>query len=167
MGGDSWSAIDGKWAGPLQEVRDGAESYAQQAFVEETRSDGSKGVCYRFYSEETKGYHVVGNMFGIANILEANKSYKLTVSLKFTVPNPGERDTITVGCIGTTDNSGDVTVTSKDEWQTVTYTFKTGFIFDGAYIYIGPAGLTHETATLNEIQAGFNLLIDSISLVEE
>ena len=167
LGGDSWSAIDGKWAGPLQEVRDGAESYAQQAFVEETRSDGSKGVCYRFYSEETKGYHVVGNMFGIANILEANKSYKLTVSLKFTVPNPGERDTITVGCIGTTDNSGDVTVTSKDEWQTVTYTFKTGFIFDGAYIYIGPAGLTHETATLNEIQAGFNLLIDSISLVEE
>lgn len=49
----------------------------------------------------------------------------------------------------------------------MTYTFKTGFIFDGAYIYIGPAGLTHETATLNEIQAGFNLLIDSISLVEE
>ena len=34
LGGDTWTAIDGKWAGPLQEGRDGAESYAQQAFVE-------------------------------------------------------------------------------------------------------------------------------------
>lgn len=166
LGGDSWAAKDGAWAGPLQEVREGAESYAQQAFVEETRSDGSKGICYRFYSEATKGWHTTGNTFGISSLLEANKSYKLTVSLKLTVPNPGEKDSIEVGVTNSTENSGPVTVTAKDEWQTVTYTFKTGFIFDGAYIYVGPSGVNN-SIVLGEIQAGFNLLIDSISLVEE
>ena len=147
-------------------MREGAESYAQQAFVEETRSDGSKGICYRFYSEATKGWHTTGNTFGISSLLEANKSYKLTVSLKLTVPNPGEKDSIEVGVTNSTENSGPVTVTAKDEWQTVTYTFKTGFIFDGAYIYVGPSGVNN-SIVLGEIQAGFNLLIDSISLVEE
>ena len=166
LGGDSWAAKDGAWAGPLQEVREGAESYAQQAFVEETRSDGSKGICYRYYSEATKGYHTTGNTFGISSLLGANKSYKLTVSLKLTVPNPGERDSIEVGVTNSTENSGPVTVTAKDEWQTVTYTFKTGFIFDGAYVYVGPSGVNN-SIVLGEIQAGFNLLIDNISLVEE
>ena len=48
----------------------------------------------------------------------------------------------------------------------MTYTFKTGFIFDGAYVYVGPSGVNN-SIVLGEIQAGFNLLIDSISLVEE
>ncbi len=164
LGGDSWVPIEEVWAGPLQEVRDGCESPAKQEFVDETLSNGEEGTCYHFYSEAETGYHIVGNTFGITDLVEANKTYKLTVSLKYTVPNPGaERDNMGVGC-----NVGEapaVKVPSSSEWQTVTYTFTVGENFETVYIYVSPIDHPHEIV-IGDIQAGFDLLIESISLVE-
>ena len=38
--------------------------------------------------------------------------------------------------------------------------------FETAYIYISPIEHEHESIIIGDIQAGFDLLIDSISLVE-
>ena len=165
LGGDSWSPIEETWAGPLQEKRDGCESSAMQEFVETTCSDGNEGICYHFYSEATTGHHIVANTYGISDLIEANKTYKLTVSMKYTVPNPGgERDNMAVGC--SLDKSSMVKVSSSENWQTVTCTFTVGDDFETAYIYVSPYSIDHEHIIIGEIQAGFDLLIDSISLVE-
>lgn len=165
LGGDSWAPIEETWAGPLQEVRDGCESPAQQELIEETRADGTEDICYHFYSEAEEGFHIIGNTMGITDLVEANKTYQLTVSLKYTVPNPGgERDNMAVGC-----NAGAAPATkvqSSEEWQTVTYTFTVGENFETVYIYVGPVNHPHESIVIGEIQAGFDLLIDHISLVE-
>ena len=165
LGGDSWTPIEEAWAGPLQEKRDGCESSAMQEFVETTCSDGEEGICYHFYSEATTGYHIVGNTYGISDLIEANKTYKLTVSLKYTVPNPGaEMDNMAVGC--NLDEASVVKVGSDESWQTITTTFTVGDEFETAYIYISPIEHEHESIIIGDIQAGFDLLIDSISLVE-
>ncbi len=165
LGGDSWTPIEETWAGPLQEKRDGCESSAMQEFVETTCSDGNEGICYHFYSEATTGYHIVANTYGISDLIEANKTYKLTVSMKYTVPNPGgERDNMAVGC--SLDKSSMVKVSSSENWQTVTCTFTVGDDFETAYIYVSPYSIDHEHIIIGEIQAGFDLLIDRISLVE-
>jgi len=165
LGGDSWVPIEESWAGPLQEKRDGCESPAMQEFVETTCSDGNEGICYHFYSEATTGHHIVANTYGISDLIEANKTYKLTVSMKYTVPNPGgERDNMAVGC--SLDKSSMVKVSSSENWQTVTCTFTVGDDFETAYIYVSPYSIDHEHIIIGEIQAGFDLLIDSISLVE-
>lgn len=165
LGGDSWSPIEEVWAGPLQEKRDECESVAMQEFVEETRSDGTEGICYHFYSEGTTGYHIVGNTMGITDLVAANKTYRLTVSLKYTAPEPGEeRDNMAVGC-----NVGDtpaVKVNSSKDWQTITYDFTVGDSFELVYFYVGPINHPHDSIVIGEIQAGFDLLIDHISLVE-
>ncbi len=165
LGGDSWTPIEETWAGPLQEKRDGCESSAMQEFVETTCSDGNEGICYHFYSEATTGYHIVGNTYGISDLIEANKTYKLTVSLKYTVPNPGEAmDNMAIGC--SLDETSMVKVNSSENWQTVTCTFTVGDEFETAYIYVSPVEHEHESIVIGDIQAGFDLLIDSISLVE-
>lgn len=165
LGGDSWTPIEETWEGPLQEKRDGCESLAMQEFVETTCSDGEEGICYHFYSEATTGYHIVGNTYGISDLIEANKTYKLTVSLKYTVPNPGaEMDNMAVGC--NLDEASVVKVGSDESWQTITTTFTVGDEFETAYIYISPIEHEHESIIIGDIQAGFDLLIDSISLVE-
>lgn len=165
LGGDSWVPIEESWAGPLQEKRDGCESPAMQEFVETTCSDGNEGICYHFYSEATTGYHIVGNTYGISDLIEANKTYKLTVSLKYTVPNPGEAmDNMAIGC--SLDETSMVKVNSSENWQTVTCTFTVGDEFETAYIYVSPVEHEHESIVIGDIQAGFDLLIDSISLVE-
>ncbi len=165
LGGYSWVAIEESWAGPLQEKRDGCESPAMQEFTETTCSDGEEGICYHFYSEATTGYHLLTNTYGISDLVEANKTYKLTVSLKFTVPKPGEgRDKIAVGC--NLSKASKVEVGSSENWQTISTTFTVGDEFETVYIYVGPYTMDHETIVLGDIQAGFDLLIDSISLVE-
>lgn len=134
--------------------------------MEETLSDGTEGTCYHYFSDSTTGYHVSANTFGIMDVLDENKSYQLTISLKYTVPNPGaERDNLGVGCnIG---NTPTVKVNSSEDWQTVTYSFQTGSDVENAYIYIGPYGATMDNGLIiGEIQAGFDLLIENISLVE-
>lgn len=165
LGGDSWVPIEESWAGPLQEKRDGCESPAMQEFVETTCSDGNEGICYHFYSEATTGYHIVGNTYGISDLIEANKTYKLTVSLKYTVPNPGEAmDNMAIGC--SLDETSMVKVNSSENWQTVTCTFTVGDEFETAYIYVSPVEHEHESIVIGDIRAGFDLLIDSISLAE-
>ena len=55
---------------------------------------------------------------------------------------------------------------SSENWQTISTTFTVGDEFETVYIYVGPYTTDHETIVLGDIQAGFDLLIDSISLVE-
>jgi lipoprotein len=164
LGGDSWVAIEDAWAGPLNEKRDGCENFVKQEFIETTLSDGSDGICYHYYSDSTTGFHVSGNTFGIMSQLEENKSYQLTLSLKFTVPNPtAARATIGVGCnLG----SAPTIVSSSEEWQTITYTFNAGADVENAYLYVGPCTADMNGLKIGEIQAGFDLLIESVSLVE-
>ena len=165
--GDKWVAQLDKWAGPLNEKRDGCESFAQQEFTEATLPDGTEGTCYHFFSEAETGFHVIGNTFGLWDTLEANKSYTLTVTLKYTVPNPGTNlDNMHVGY--SLDSTSKVKVAASEEWQTVTCNFKTGAdIPEGqAYIYVGPATGGHPSIMIGDIQAGFDLLICDVSLVE-
>ena len=166
LGGDTWTAIDDVWGGPLQEKRDGAENAALQELVEEELSDGTSGICYHFYSDSTLGYHIVGNTFGLGNVVSPNKTYKVTATLKYTVPNPGaEKDDMHIVYSGA-DKSTAVKVESKNEWQKVEYTFTTGADIDGTYLVIGPISLDGLSIMLGDIQAGFDLLIENINLVE-
>lgn len=165
LGGDSWVPLEGQWAGPLNEKRD-CEDFAKQEFVEATLSDGTEGICYHFFSDSTTGYHVNGNTFGIMDLLEKNKTYKLTVTLKYTVPKPGDpRDCMGLGCnIGGTPV---MKIKASEEWQTITYTFKTGTDLENAFIYISPYGAVMDAGMIvGEILAGFDLLVSEITLVE-
>lgn len=166
IGGDVWTAVDGVWAGPLQEKRDACENAALQEFAEDvTLSDGTEGTCYHFYSDSTVGFHIVGNTMGVSDILEGNTSYKLTVSLKYVAPNPGgTRDNMYVYCTAEDGSSPQIKVSSSDQWQKITYLFKTKADVTGAFIMVGPNDRDINGMLLGEIDAGFDLLIDNISL---
>ena len=165
IGGDVWTAVDGVWAGTLQEKRLDCENVALQEFVEETLSDGTEGTCYHFYSDSTIGFHIVGNTFGVSDILKENTNYKLTVSLKYVAPDPGgARDDMYVYCNAEDGSSPQIKVPSSDKWQKITYLFKTKADVEGAFIMVGPNDRDINGMLLGEIDAGFDLLIESISL---
>ncbi len=180
---NTWDVVNGAWCGPAPE----------RVILEEDVDGESQECLYVGFPAELEDWGAgsnVGNVFGVADILEPNKSYKLTVKLKYTDPTKagdnGHKELMYITCNAAVENAeaadlrgSGIRFYSSDDWQTIEYLFQTGDTFpedikeapDSAnefsappFIMVGPS--CNFQRAYGEVSPGMELLIAEFSLIE-
>jgi len=164
-----------KWTGPCWERK-----------IEEVEIDGEYVNClYVTHTITDETGANIGNVFGVGDIIEPNKKYKFTVTLKYTdsteASDPSHRDWMYITCNAakqnvTADNNqgSGLKFQASDEWQKLEYVFTTGnklptYIENNnhaqdPYIMVGPS--CDYQRFYGEVSNGIELWISEVSLVE-
>ena len=174
--GNQWGPVaSDRWTGPCWDRR-----------IEEVEIDGEYVDClYVTHTVTDENGSNIGNVFGVGDIIEPNKTYQFTVTFKYTDPtaktDPGHRELMYITCnaarenVLATDNlKSGIKFSASDDWQTIEYTFTTGDKFpeykegdnhaQEPYIMVGPS--CDYQRFYGEVSDGIELWISAVSLVE-
>ena len=174
--GNQWGpVVSDKWTGPCWDRK-----------IEEVEINGEYVDClYVTHNATDTTGNNIGNVFGVAEIIEPNKTYKFTVTLKYTDPtDPADanyRDLMYITCnaakenVAAVDNRGSgLPFHASEKWQTFEYTFTTGATMpeyiendvhaQEPYIMVGPS--CNCQRFYGEVSSGMELWISDVSLVE-
>lgn len=143
-GEDSWDIIDGIWSGTLLSGAGGLE--AVNRFINDS---GYLEITSSSTSTVNTADHGIGNYIGVSNILKPNTTYTVTATVKFFSnathalhsAYPGVYDCVFIRVNGDVSGASPTVIYDSEDFETYTYTFKTGSSLKDIFVQVGPIGV--------------------------